>query len=85
VYYANLNVRTASASVVLRAGHSVRLYGGTLAGQRKIVDKVPVLGSVPLLGRLFRSTRHEETASALLVLVTLERAGNAASLEPAAP
>jgi beta-lactamase regulating signal transducer with metallopeptidase domain len=75
VHYANLNVRTASASVVLPAGPSVCLYGGTLTGQREIVDKVRVLGSVPLLGRLFRSTRHEETASALLVLVTLERVG----------
>jgi Flp pilus assembly secretin CpaC len=85
VHDANLNVRTASASVVLAAGHSVCLYGGTLAGQREIVDKVPVLGSVPLLGRLFRSTRYEETARALLVLVALERVGNVAVMAPPPP
>jgi hypothetical protein len=85
VEYANLNVRSVTATAVVPVGHSVCLYGGTLTTERQAVDKVPVLGSVPLLGRLFQTSRRVETAKALLVLVTLERAELDGTPPPAVP
>lgn len=78
----SLGVRLASTQVPgLRERHSqtsVRLVDGqsfVIAGLisdevRSTVDKVPLLGSIPVLGSLFRSSSYQRRETELLVVVT---------------
>src|SRR6185436_5525494 len=56
--------------VRLRDGQSFAI-GGLLSDKvRSAVDKIPLLGDVPVLGMLFRSTSYRREESELLVVVT---------------
>ena len=78
----SIGVRIASTQVPgLRERHSettVRLVDGqsfVIAGLisdevRSTVDKVPLLGSIPVLGALFRSSAYRRSETELLVVVT---------------
>lgn len=65
-----LSTRRADAEVDLRAGQTFAIAG--LIDQRltEAALKVPVLGDIPILGRLFRSSSSNETRTELLVMVT---------------
>src|SRR5262249_15359601 len=43
----------------MRSGESILLFGLTVPEKRKFKDKVPILGDIPALGRLFRSEGEE--------------------------
>lgn len=65
-----LSTRRADAEVDLRAGQTFAIAG--LIDQRltEAALKVPVLGDIPILGRLFRSHSSNESRTELLVMVT---------------
>lgn len=54
----------------VRSGQTLVLSGLLQREQSRDVDKLPVLGDVPLLGALFRSTRTQDKETELVVLVT---------------
>ncbi|HEY7311710.1 MAG TPA: hypothetical protein VH643_20275 [Gemmataceae bacterium] len=51
-------------------GHTAVLMGGGSKTMAATTSKVPVLGDVPLVGRLFCSVAYQEVTQHLLVLVT---------------
>jgi len=66
----SLTVRRTVSRVELREGESL-IIGGLL--DRRIIKdlaKVPILGDVPILGALFRSTRFQNNESELVFVIT---------------
>ncbi|ASC70077.1 TonB-dependent siderophore receptor [Halomicronema hongdechloris C2206] len=59
-----------SGVVRVRDGQTLLLSGIIRESDRSTVTKVPILGDLPLLGALFRSTRRESERSELIVLLT---------------
>ena len=60
----------AATSINLRDGESFAIAGLINNEVRQQVAKIPVLGDIPILGALFRSTRFRNNESELLFLVT---------------
>ncbi len=65
-----LNKRQAQTVVELGAGQTFAIAGLLSESVRGIVNKVPGIGELPVLGALFRSVRFEKAQSELVVLVT---------------
>ncbi|MCY1392652.1 Type IV pilus biogenesis and competence protein PilQ [compost metagenome] len=59
-----------NAKVLVRDGETIVIGGVFSNTQSKIVDKVPFLGDVPYVGRLFRRDVVQEKKSELLVFLT---------------
>ena len=59
-----------NAKVLVRDGETIVIGGVFSNTQSKVVDKVPFLGDVPYLGRLFRQDVVSEKKSELLVFLT---------------
>jgi general secretion pathway protein D len=74
-----LRVRQVTTSCIVWDGQTVVLGGLISEDIQKIRDKVPVLGDIPLLGRLFRSESSFTKKKNLMVFVTpsiIDPAGN---------
>ena len=54
-----IDTRTVNTSVDLREGESLILAGLLSEEMKKNIQKIPVLGDIPILGAFFRSTRDE--------------------------
>jgi pilus assembly protein CpaC len=65
-----LQSRKAGTDVVLRPGESLVIGGLYQATENNSVEKVPLLGDIPILGELFKSTRFQRQESELRVVVT---------------
>jgi len=64
--------RQVQTEVELKSGETL-VIGGLKQSKRGVaVSRVPVLGSIPLIGALFRSTVIEETQSSLFLFVTFD-------------
>ncbi|HEY9607269.1 MAG TPA: secretin N-terminal domain-containing protein, partial [Allocoleopsis sp.] len=59
-----------SGQIRLRDGQTLILSGIIQESDRTTVSKVPVLGDIPLIGALFRSTSRENTRQEVIVLLT---------------
>jgi type IV pilus assembly protein PilQ len=62
--------RLTSGQVRVRDGQTLILSGIIQDADRTEVSKVPILGDIPLLGALFRSTRRENTRQEVIVVLT---------------
>jgi pilus assembly protein CpaC len=67
-----LRTRRASTVVDLKPGQSLVIGGLISSEDRKILSKFPILGDIPLLGALFRSTNFVRNETDLVILVTPE-------------
>lgn len=66
-----LNVREVSSGLLrLRDGQTLILAGIIQDAERTTVDKVPLLGDIPILGALFRSTQTNNERREVIVLLT---------------
>ncbi len=65
-----IKVRKAKTQVYVDSGQSIILGGLLGEEQRKSVERVPFLGSLPILGRLFRSERYQQSQSDLVIILT---------------
>lgn len=63
-------VREVTTRVTLWDGATLMMGGLTREEVKKVNDKVPVLGSLPLIGRLFRSKGESSQKRNLLIFVT---------------
>jgi pilus assembly protein CpaC len=62
--------RSAETVISLRSGETM-VIGGLLSSEDiKNVDKIPLLGDIPLLGAFFRSVSHSQVDRELLILIT---------------
>jgi general secretion pathway protein D len=64
--------RELEASVAIRSGGTLALGGLVREDKRETETKVPLLGSIPILGALFRSKTIENQRTELLVLLSPE-------------
>jgi len=65
-----VNQRTASTTVSVKTGETIVL-GGIIRNQvTSTVNKIPILGDIPILGQLFRSTTKDNQKTELMVFLT---------------
>ncbi len=65
-----LTTRRAKTQLELEDGQSFAMAGLLKDDLTEIVSKVPLLGSIPILGALFRSTSYQKGKTELVILVT---------------
>jgi len=65
-----LQTRRASTTLELRDGESFAIAGLLNRDFKTTINQVPLLGSIPLLGALFRSTEFQKGETELLIVVT---------------
>lgn len=64
-----LNISKIATSVLVKSG-SILVLGGLMShNQEKTVEKLPVLGSLPLIGHLFRYDSNTASKSSLMVFI----------------
>ncbi len=66
----SLTTRKVSTSVELADGQSFAIAGLLKDDVRETVSKFPVLGDIPILGSLFRSSKFQKNESELVIIVT---------------
>ncbi len=69
-YQPIFSVRDISTKVTIWDGATLIMGGLTREEVKKVSDKVPVLGDIPLLGRMFRSKSESAQKRNLLIFVT---------------
>jgi type II secretory pathway component GspD/PulD (secretin) len=70
VYAPNINKRSANTVVVTPDGQPV-VIGGLISNNKSSTDnKVPILGDIPLLGQLFKSSNKSDSKTELLMFLT---------------
>jgi len=62
--------RTVDTGLTIFDGHTVAVGGLMSEEVQKVEDKVPVLGDIPLIGRLFQSNAENRIKSNLVIFVT---------------
>lgn len=62
--------RKATTTVSLRDGYTMGIGGLMQSVATNTTNKVPVLGSVPILGRLFKSDNHNVDSTNLIIFIT---------------
>lgn len=63
-------VRRANTTVELRDGQSIAMAGLLQSSSASSVSQLPWLGSLPVLGPLFRSTNFQKAETELVILIT---------------
>lgn len=66
----SFNTRRASTTVELGDGQSFAIAGLLRDDFREVVDKYPVIGEIPILGTLFRSSGYQKNETELVIIVT---------------
>ena len=65
-----LNTRSAASVVTMNSG-STMVIGGLLdSTEQKIVNKIPLLGDIPIIGEFFKYTSKSKEKQELIILVT---------------
>ncbi|HEX3465236.1 MAG TPA: pilus assembly protein N-terminal domain-containing protein [Candidatus Elarobacter sp.] len=59
-----------STDVVTKAGESIVMGGLLRRVEQRNIDKIPGLGDLPILGKLFRSTRYQSTQTDVVFVMT---------------
>ena len=72
-----VGTRNTSTSLRLRDGETQILAGLITDDDRSTVDKVPALGQIPLLGRLFASDNSTKSKTEVILSITPHLVGNA--------
>ncbi len=66
---ATFNVRTIKNTVLVKSGETVVLGGLLDEKTNEVVSKVPLLGDIPVLGELFKSTKTDKSKRNLMVFI----------------
>jgi type II secretion system protein D len=65
-----INSRSAETTVTVQDGHTIVIGGLITTSDQTTEDKVPILGDIPILGWLFRSTHVSKERTELLIILT---------------
>ena len=65
-----LRTRRVSTTLELRDGESFAIAGLLQHDTKVNISQLPILGSLPIIGALFRSTRYQKGETELLIIVT---------------
>ncbi|WP_081688732.1 type II and III secretion system protein family protein [Inquilinus limosus] len=66
----SLIVRRAETTIELASGQTFALAGMFQRNMSNVADKIPVLGDIPILGKLFQSSRYKRNETELVILIT---------------
>ena len=66
-----LRTRRASTTLEMRDGESFAIAGLLQNNFKTAIKQLPLLGSIPIIGALFRSTDYQKDESELLIVVTV--------------
>ncbi|RQW90014.1 MAG: type II secretion system protein GspD [Geobacter sp.] len=72
--------RSAKTSVVVKDSDSVVIGGLIQTRDEDVVNKIPILGDIPLLGYLFKTKSTSRTKTNLLIMLTPQIVRNAADM-----
>jgi Flp pilus assembly secretin CpaC len=61
-----------STDVITKAGESIVMGGLLKRQEQRILDKIPLLGDLPILGKLFRSTHYQSSQTDVVFVMTPE-------------
>ncbi|WBA12872.1 hypothetical protein [Salinivibrio kushneri] len=64
--------RSLQTTLDIRPGTTIMIGGAVSEEKSNMVQKVPVLGDIPLIGALFRSKNDTETTRDLKILLQVE-------------
>ena len=68
--YPLIDTRTTQTSLTIRSGRTI-ILGGLMQDEDKLVNKkIPLLGDIPLLGKLFRYKYRNREKKSLLIFIT---------------
>jgi pilus assembly protein CpaC len=59
-----------STDVVTKDGESIVMGGLLRRQEQRTIDKIPLLGDLPILGKLFRSTRYQTSQTDVVFVMT---------------
>ena len=59
-----------STHIVTKSGESIVMGGLLRRIEQRFVDKIPLLGDLPILGKLFRSTRYQNSQTDVVFVMT---------------
>ena len=62
--------RMVNTTVRVNDGEMITLGGLTQNSTRKVQNKIPLLGSIPILGYLFSHTEYEKIKNEIIVFIT---------------
>ncbi|MBM4017165.1 MAG: hypothetical protein FJ288_02375 [Planctomycetes bacterium] len=65
-----INSRSAETTVTVQDGHTIIIGGLITTNDQNVEDKVPILGDIPILGWLFKSTHVSKERTELLIILT---------------
>ncbi len=65
-----INRRVLESTVRLKNGETIILGGLIQQTESRTIDKVPILGQIPILGRLFQNRSNEEGRTELMIYIT---------------
>ena len=65
-----LTMRKADSTIVLTSGQTMAIGGLISSEMSKDVQKIPLLGNLPILGNLFKSTSFNRNETELLIFIT---------------
>ncbi len=65
-----VNNRSANTTVTVQDGHTIVIGGMIIGRDEKREEKIPFLGDIPILGHLFKNTRHIKEKIELLIVLT---------------
>jgi pilus assembly protein CpaC len=67
-----LTVSQLSTDVITRPGESILMGGLVQHLERKVVQKIPLLSDIPILGKLFTSTSYQNSQTDVVFVMTPE-------------
>ncbi|MEK6559852.1 MAG: type II secretion system protein GspD, partial [Planctomycetota bacterium] len=70
------STRNAETSLVIKSGHTISLGGIIEQKDEKSISKIPLLGDIPFLGNLFKTTSIAKRRTELIMLITPYIANN---------
>ncbi len=65
-----INNRSAKTTVTVQNGHTIVIGGLITSRDEKREEKIPFLGDIPIIGHLFKNTRHVKEKTELLIILT---------------
>jgi type IV pilus assembly protein PilQ len=68
--FPNVSTRSVNTTIRLNDGETIIIGGLIRAEDNKQIEKVPLLGSIPLLGKLFQSQGNQKSTSELVIYLT---------------
>jgi type IV pilus assembly protein PilQ len=80
--FPNVSTRSVNTTIQLNDGETIIIGGLIRAEDNKQIEKVPILGSIPFIGKLFQSQGNQKSTSELVIYLTphLLKQGDAVDL-----